>query len=205
MTMYTQLPLQVYFGDTQDALKARAWEHEGHAAAFEQLRTKLDLEKLVFLRQTHGTTVQQVLSGSTPLELFKREGDILLTDVRRVGIGVLTADCAPVVLIDNSKAVAAIVHAGWRGAVALAIVKALRALHTTHGSLYKNIKAIIGPCARACCYEIGLSVAEQVSAVCGDTLGVLEHRKEKVGFLGPLGGPLGITTQGGFLYFPRSF
>ena len=64
---------------------------------------------------------------------------------------VLTADCVPVVL-GAGGAVAAL-HAGWRGLAAGVLEEGVRALHDVGG--VGDAVAVVGPCAGACCYEVG--------------------------------------------------
>ena len=111
-----------------------------------------------FLKQVHGTTCRLV---SAP-ENREHEGDALLTSTRGLGIGVVTADCLPLALYDSTNHAAAIVHAGWRGAVAGIAAQTLKEMHTHFGTLPENVTAYIGPCARWCCYEVGPAVAAQV-------------------------------------------
>src|SRR2546427_660985 len=67
---------------------------------------------VVTARQVHGTRVETAAPGPT------READGLITATAGQMVGVVTADCMPVLLIDRQRRVAAAVHAGWRGAAA---------------------------------------------------------------------------------------
>ena len=68
-------------------------------------------------------------------------------------IGVLTADCAPVILYDPKKNIISIVHAGWKGALN-GIVKKVIKFFINSGSKPSNIIAVIGPCISQNNYEI---------------------------------------------------
>jgi len=70
------------------------------------------------------------------------------------------ADCLPVLLVDPQKCVVAAVHAGWRGALARVIEKAVGDMRRTFGSDPQNLIAALGPSIRACCYEVGEEVVE---------------------------------------------
>ena len=115
-------------------------------------------EPAAFLKQVHGTTCQLVSAAS----YREMEGDALLTNTPGLSIGVVTADCAALALYDEKNHAAAMVHAGWRGAVAGVVGQALKSMHEHFGTKNDNVLAYIGPCARWCCYEVGPEVAEQV-------------------------------------------
>ena len=111
-----------------------------------------------FLKQVHGTTCHLV-SAQCDREL---QGDSLLTSTPGLGIGVVTADCVPLALYDAKNHAAAMVHAGWRGAVAGVVFETIKQMHKHFGTQPQNVTAYIGPCARWCCYEVGQEVAAQV-------------------------------------------
>lgn len=115
----------------------------------------------ITLRQTHSSRVV----NAAGLRDRDREGDALVTDQLRTSIGVRVADCVPILLLDcRSRAIAAI-HAGWRGTAAeiakCTVEKMSRDFETNPADLY----AAIGPCIRACCYEVGFDVAQQFASV----------------------------------------
>jgi YfiH family protein len=82
------------------------------------------------------------------------ESDALVTRVPGLGLGILTADCAPILLADGDGGVVGAAHAGWRGAltgVIEAVVTAMEGL----GAKRNRIRAAIGPCIGARSYEVG--------------------------------------------------
>ncbi|HEX4170629.1 MAG TPA: peptidoglycan editing factor PgeF [Bryobacteraceae bacterium] len=110
----------------------------------------------VTLRQIHSARVREAESG-----IDRLEGDGLVTDQVGLSIGIRTADCLPILLLDpRSRAVGA-VHAGWRGSAGQIIVHAIDQLQARYGARPAEIQAAIGPCIRACCYEVGADVAER--------------------------------------------
>jgi polyphenol oxidase len=132
---------------------------------FESFSKKLvqehGLEKLVFQKQVHGTAgiyidfkkkaeyVQP--SDRTILEL---EGDFLITNQKNIGIGVLTADCLPIIFYDTKNHVAACIHAGWRSSVAEICTKAIQLMFAKFKFAPKDLQIYFGPCAKACCYQV---------------------------------------------------
>src|SRR5690606_33559158 len=89
--------------------------------------------------------------------------DATVTAVPGAALSVITADCAPV-LLASDHAVAA-VHAGWRGLVAGVLAEAVRAVRVHGGG---PVRAWLGPCIRARCYEFGAEDLDTVAGRFGD-------------------------------------
>ena len=101
------------------------------------------------LKQVHSN---RVILVDNPNDIFTSiEADALITKISNISIGVITADCVPILLCDSTQKLVASVHAGWKGAFTGIIentVNKMRAL----GS--KSIVAAIGPCIRDYSYEV---------------------------------------------------
>jgi YfiH family protein len=135
------------------SLNLGRWTDDDPAAVEENRRRAADGAPIAFARQVHGTGVVE-LDGA-PAQVA--DADAVVTRAHGVAAMVLTADCVPVALA--SADAVAMVHAGWKGlagGVLEAGVAALRADGPVH--------AAIGPAAGACCYEVGLEVAERFPA-----------------------------------------
>jgi len=112
-------------------------------------------EQLRRARQVHGKAVlaaTEVGEGSEGDAVWVRRGDGLVA-------GVMTADCVPVLLVDDAGTVAAAVHSGWKGTVADIVGAAVRALAVEPSRLL----AAIGPCIEVEAFEVGEEVAGQFS------------------------------------------
>jgi YfiH family protein len=97
-----------------------------------------------------------------------REGDALWTDRPGRGVGVRTADCVPVLIAHREIPMAAAVHAGWRGLAGGVIPATVEALVQRFGpGVVDGLLAAVGPCARGCCYEVGIEVADALSPLPG--------------------------------------
>lgn len=170
----------IYFGAAQDNL------HPSYYLALEPnttlltqapyafLQQQLGLKTLYFLRQIHSVKGYRIESGLPPT--FAQEGDYLITSTQRAGIGVMTADCLPVIIIDNNHKQLAVVHAGWRGSVENIIIKTLQdmAVSVDAATFY------FGPSARPCCYEVDQSFAQNIPDHIHNK--VLKTRQEKTFF-----------------------
>jgi YfiH family protein len=84
--------------------------------------------------------------------LMSREPGLLLT--------IRIADCLPVLLVDPRRRAVAVVHAGWRGALARVIEKSVGDMRRAFGSDPRTLIAALGPSIRACCYEVGEEVVQ---------------------------------------------
>lgn len=113
--------------------------------------------KLVSLKQIHSDVVH--LCEDAPSEVCK--GDGLATNQKGLLLGVQTADCVPILLVDPKKRVVAAVHAGWRGTLARIVVKAIGKMQMQFKSNPGDLLAAIGPAIGGCCYEVGTEVAAQ--------------------------------------------
>jgi YfiH family protein len=114
-------------------------------------------------RQVHGTRVVTADTGAeTP------EADGLVTASPATYVGVVTADCAPVLLVAPRQHVVAAVHAGWRGAAAGIVDEALAHLRRAFGVEPRDVRAAIGPAIGGCCYEVGVEVRAAFARRSGD-------------------------------------
>ena len=87
------------------------------------------------------------------------EGDALLEDQPGSVVAVKTADCIPILLVDEGRRAVAAVHAGWRGTVAKIAAEAVDAMGRRFGTRAEDLHAAIGPGIGKCCYEVGAEVA----------------------------------------------
>jgi YfiH family protein len=88
-------------------------------------------------------------------------GDALLEDRAGSVVAIRTADCMPILLVDERHRAVAAVHAGWRGTVAQIAASAVAAMHGRFGTEPRDLHAAIGPGIGKCCYEVGPEVAAQ--------------------------------------------
>jgi len=95
-----------------------------------------------------------------PEEVWEQEGDALITAVPGYALGVFTADCLPVLLFDPVQRVAGIVHAGWRGTAKALSQKVVWKMKENFHCQGENIRAALGPCIGACCFEVDALVQE---------------------------------------------
>jgi YfiH family protein len=101
---------------------------------------------LLTVRQVHGTDILILDEPNPDVSHFHQvESDAIITDQKNIMIGVLVADCYPVLLFDPGKEVAAVIHVGWRGAAAGLIGRTVTAMTTHFGCRPADLMAAIGP------------------------------------------------------------
>jgi len=135
------------FGSSDDRLAVA--ENRGRVA--QALGSAAD--RLVTVHQVHGVTVAPVEQPWTPDDAPR--ADALVTRRPGIVLGILAADCAPVLMADAAAGVIGAAHAGWKGAragIVDATVVAMEALGATRA----RIVAVIGPCIGPASYEVGL-------------------------------------------------
>ena len=98
-----------------------------------------------------------------------KEGDALVCDEIGKSVGVRTADCVPILLLDSRRRAIAAVHAGWRGTASCIVQNVVDTMHTQYGSRQEDLFAAIGPCIQACCYEVGSDVADHFKGWASDS------------------------------------
>jgi len=111
--------------------------------------------ELAWARQIHSNRVLHARPGDSG------QGDVLVTRQSALALCVVTADCVPVLLSDETRAAA--VHAGWRGLVGGVLRAAVDRFPNP-----KRVTAWIGPAIGACCYEVGDDVAKRIGATVHD-------------------------------------
>jgi YfiH family protein len=126
--------------------------------------TGLDFARV---RQVHGDRVVAASRPGPPEE----EADAVVSAARGVAACVSVADCAPILVGDPASGAVAAVHAGWRGTLARAAERAVRALADWHGARPEALLAAVGPAIGPCCYEVSPDLAERFRAAFGPAAG----------------------------------
>ena len=109
-------------------------------------------KKMILLNQIHSSKFH-FLNKNYKKNKKKLIGDALITDQKKIIIGILTADCVPVLIYDSNRKIISAIHAGWKGAYKGIVKKVIKFL-LKNGSESKNLIATIGPCISQKSYEI---------------------------------------------------
>ena len=137
---------------TVSAARERFAVQIGGAEAFE----------LVTTRQFHSGMISTIEAGHGPLRIDERKsalrGDGLLTQVPGILLGIITADCVPVLVADTRTHAVAAFHAGWRGTLARIVERGIGSMRLRFGSRPEDLVAAIGPAIGPCCFAVGEEV-----------------------------------------------
>lgn len=110
-------------------------------------------DRLVTVNQVHGETILRV-DRSNYKGIRSTHADGMITRERGLAIGVETADCVPILLVDPVTPAVGAVHAGWRSTVKKIVQKAVGAMQNEFGSDPRRVIAAIGPAIGPECYEV---------------------------------------------------
>ena len=130
-----------------------------------------DTNRLLTMNQVHGSnvlTIDKPVNDISFTGLSKISADAIITNQCGIAIGVLTADCVPILLLDPVKKVIGIVHAGWRGTVKGVVQKAIDAMVKQFDTDKQTILAAIGPSIGPCCYKVDEVVIKELGVLAPD-------------------------------------
>ena len=114
--------------------------------------------KLILIKQTHSSKVIRINKTNLNKNL---EADGMITSLNNIVLGVLTADCAPILFYDPVRKVIACAHAGWRGALNGVIKNTVEQFNKLNCNK-EDIIAAVGPCIEQKNYEVGLDFYEKM-------------------------------------------
>ncbi len=123
----------------------------------------LDANKSLFtLNQNHTNEVIIIDDpNDTPNKYLDIKADGLITTIPNIAIGILTADCIPVLLMDEEKKVIGAIHCGWQGIHKNIIKTTIDKLKSLNCDI-KNIKVALGPCLKKQSYEVDIDFMENI-------------------------------------------
>jgi polyphenol oxidase len=110
----------------------------------------LNKKKLILIKQTHSSKVIRINEANLDQEI---EADGVITSLNNVVLGILTADCAPIIIYDDKNKFVCNLHSGWKGSLNNISEKAIK-LFDKYNIKRKNLIAIVGPCLGAKNYEV---------------------------------------------------
>jgi YfiH family protein len=134
-------------------------DHVSEAVAQE---LHISRDKIYLPVQKHTNRIQ-VLKADTVHEI----ADAVVTGRREIFIGILVADCVPILLFDERGVIGA-VHAGWRGTAKRILKKTILVMQKEFNCVPEDIRMAIGPSIRPCCYEVDEDVKESVQRAAGE-------------------------------------
>ena len=110
------------------------------------------LNNLILMNQTHSNKVKIIKKNNFSKRILS---DALITNNRQIALGVVTADCVPILIYDKKSKIVGCIHAGWRGAISNIIEKTIYKIKKI--SKKNRIYASVGPCIGRTSYEVDMN------------------------------------------------
>ncbi|MFY9287526.1 MAG: peptidoglycan editing factor PgeF [Alphaproteobacteria bacterium] len=114
---------------------------------------KIRHDDLISCYQIHSPDVITV-TASWPMDESRPKADAMVTNQKGIALGIITADCVPLLFVDSKAGVIGAAHAGWRGAVSGVIENTIAAMEKL-GAHRKAMDVALGPCIWQNSYEVG--------------------------------------------------
>ena len=114
-------------------------------------KMSVNSENLVLMHQTHSNNVIEIKKINYKKKIY---ADAMITKMRGVSLGVLTADCVPIILYDSKNKIIGCIHAGWKGAFKNIIKNTIHKIRKI--SSKNKIYASVGPCIGLKSYEVDI-------------------------------------------------
>jgi polyphenol oxidase len=158
---FASMNLSYWVGDDEPAVDAN-WERLRRAVP--------ELGTVARLNQVHGNVVHAATRETAEL---RPAGDGLVTAEPGVTLGIFTADCVPILMVDAKRKVAGAMHAGWRGVLADIAGVGVRAM-VQLGARASDIRAALGPSIGQCCFEVDAELGDRFGR---DIAGARNHTR----------------------------
>ena len=133
-------------------------------------------QNLATLKQIHSSNCVTACGRTGVLG----QADALIENIPGAVVAVKTADCIPILLVDDRHRAVAAVHAGWRGTAAHVVQRAIDAMAREFDTRPGNLHAAIGPGIGKCCYEVGPEVAAQFGEAGRAHIGLAEENRRQL-------------------------
>ena len=145
---FASMNLSYWVGDDERAVDTN-WK---------RLRREVpDLKLVARLNQVHGNVVHAATRDTAGL---RPAGDGIVTAEPGVMLGIFSADCVPILIVDSKRKVAGALHAGWRGVIADIAGAGVHAM-TQLGAHASDIRAAMGPSIGQCCFEVDADLGDR--------------------------------------------
>ncbi len=133
-------------------------------------KIKVNKKKLALMYQTHSNKV--VVINTKNKNKLKYKSDALITKIKGLALGVVTADCVPIILFDVNNHIIACIHAGWKGASSGIIENTIKKIKRLNSK--NKIYAAVGPCIGHKSYEVDFPFYKKF---------ILKSKKNKIYFV----------------------
>ncbi len=155
---------KIYFGDSYQSVSVLEIAAQQITKSLDKIAQELKVHQIALLAQNHGIQGLHITQDNHQNYLFTLPGDYLITQKIKCGIGVVTADCLPIVIYDSVHHAAAIIHAGWKGLLGGIFQVVVHQMAEEIGSKAENLQIYFGPSAGVCCYQVQQDFIDRVLA-----------------------------------------
>lgn len=122
----------------------------------------MNFDNLTNNKQTHSDIVNIIKKE----DIGKiKEGDALVTNLKKTPLLVFVADCVPVAIVDTKKEAVALCHAGWRGTYSKITQKSIENMEKLYGTNPEDLVCVLGPSIGPCCYEVSKDLIEKFNTI----------------------------------------
>lgn len=153
-----------HFPQLSHCLTTRHYERDITTAQGQEYFLKsyqFDQSNFILPKQVHGSEIQVIEDKGLLLSNKQFAADAVITKRKNIWIGVLVADCFPILIFEPSVNVIAVIHAGWRGIEQNIHLKTLKYLLEIMNCSIQHLLIGIGPGIGACCFEVGKEVSDK--------------------------------------------
>lgn len=122
-------------------------------------KLQIDLKNVVLQDQNHTTNIKIITKQDCGKGIFAaktniKNNDGMIAKESNIFLGVLSADCVPVLFYDPKKKICGAAHCGWKGILNLLVQKMIKKSVQNFGAVSKEIICYLGPSIGKCCYEV---------------------------------------------------
>jgi YfiH family protein len=163
---YTSLNLATHVGDNPAAVSQNQ----------RRFSDQTGIKTLKYCQQIHSDTVvnADTLANSCwnreNQNVAKKTGDALISAKPGDTLGIFTADCVPIFILDKVTPAIGIAHAGWRGTLARIATKTIAEMKVCFGTFSENCLVHLGPSIQKCCYQVSLDLITQFEEQFGKSI-----------------------------------
>jgi polyphenol oxidase len=145
-------------------VSVRQGDLEAHVEQnFEIVSAQFHLQQFFLMHQIHSDRILVLNGEEKTADNITPQADAVIIKTEGLAIGIKTADCVPILIVDPVKRIIGAVHAGWRGTALQIAFKTIEGFVSAFSSNPADLIAAIGPCIGACCYEVDRVVYEAMS------------------------------------------
>lgn len=122
----------------------------------------MNFDNLTNNKQTHSDIVNIIKKENIGKI---KEGDALVTNLKKTPLLVFVADCVPVAIVDPKKEAVSLCHAGWRGTYSKITQKSIENMEKLYGTNPEDLVCVLGPSIGPCCYEVSKDLIEKFNTI----------------------------------------